>query len=104
SLITGLAFNPDGSLLASSGFDNVARIYDVATGQQVLTLPGHGDVVWGVTFSPDGNFLATAGRDQQARVYLLALDKLEELAESRVTRSMTEAECQQFLHKDSCPF
>ena len=103
SLVSGLAFNPDGSLLASSCFDTLARIYNVETEQQVLTLPGHGDVVWRVTFSPDGNFLATAGRDHQARVYLLALDKLEELAESRATRPMTEAACQQYVHLDSCP-
>ena len=31
------------------------------------------------------------------------VDELTELAWSRVTRSLTDDECQQYLHLDSCP-
>ena len=103
NIVSGLAFSPDGELLASSGPDGVARIFDVASGQQVLTLHGHEAAVWGVTFSADGSKLATAGHDMIARVYLLDVEELRDLARSRVTRPLTDSECQQYLHMERCP-
>ena len=31
------------------------------------------------------------------------LDELMELAKTRVTRTLTEEECQEYLHLDTCP-
>lgn len=53
--ILSLAFSPDGSTLASAGRDR-ARIWDVATGRMLLSVPG--DYVTGLAFSPDGKRLA----------------------------------------------
>jgi WD40 repeat protein len=61
------------------------------------------DALTGVAFSPDGSQLAVASRDGTARIYLLRLEDLVALAKQRVTRSLTNEECQQYLHMDTCP-
>ena len=43
SLINGLAFSPDGKLLASGGHDCTVRLVDPQTGKTVRTLRGHRD-------------------------------------------------------------
>lgn len=58
--ITGIAFSPDGTLLASTGNDNTARIWNVASGTVTQNFPGLRGALWtsGVAFSPDGKTLA----------------------------------------------
>lgn len=58
----------------------------------------------GLAFSPDGRKLATASRgDQTVRVYALQIDDLMNLARSRLTRTLTDNECRQYLHLEACP-
>jgi len=59
--VTGLAFSPDGKLLASSSRDHDARVWDAKTLKLVKILSRHAAFVSGVAFSPDGRWLATAG-------------------------------------------
>jgi hypothetical protein len=68
-----------------------------------LTLSGHTKMVTGVAFSPDGRHLATASTDRTVRVHALKIDDLTALSRRRVTRSLTSAECQRYLHQDQCP-
>ncbi|HEY1001218.1 MAG TPA: CHAT domain-containing protein [Streptosporangiaceae bacterium] len=70
--VYGVAFSPDGRLLATASFDGTARVWDLATGEQRRTLTGHINWVYGVAFSPDGRLLATASADMTARVWDLA--------------------------------
>ena len=67
--VLGVAFSPDGTLLATASSDTTARIWDTATGQARTTLTGHTGRVNGVAFSPDGTLLATASDDQNARIW-----------------------------------
>ena len=67
--VNGVAFSPDGRLLATASYDGTARLWDPATGDCLRTLTGHDDTVYGVAFSPDGRLLATASRDGTARLW-----------------------------------
>ena len=70
--VFGLAFSPDGRRLASVSDDKTAKLWDTATGREILTLKGHQDQVWSAAFSPDGQRLATASLDKTARVWDVA--------------------------------
>jgi WD40 repeat protein len=39
-------------------------VWNLTTGQEVQTLPGHSGPVWSVSFSPDGRQLASASHDR----------------------------------------
>jgi WD40 repeat protein len=69
SAVLGVAFSPDGRLLATANDDKTARVWDPATGKHLRTLTGHTGTVRGVAFSPDGRLLATANDDKTARVW-----------------------------------
>jgi hypothetical protein len=56
-----------------------------------------------VAISPDNSQLAVASRDGTARIYLIKVEDLVALAKTRVTRSLTSEECQQYLHVETCP-
>ncbi|MGD9029325.1 MAG: BTAD domain-containing putative transcriptional regulator [Anaerolineae bacterium] len=101
--LMGLKYSPDGRSLATTSNDGTARLWDVETGEELCTLTGHTQAVLDVAFSPDGRLLATSSWDGTLRFYVLPVDELMELARTRVTRSLTPEECQQFLHLDQCP-
>ena len=102
-LILRLVFSRDGTLLATASFDGFAKVWDVSTGQELMTLYGNTSNVFGVSFSPDGTRLATAGGDGMVRIYTLQLDELVTIARDRLTRDLSEQECQKFLHVQNCP-
>ncbi len=102
-LVSRLAFSPDGSLLASAAFDRLAKVWDVQRGVELFSLYGNLSNVFGVAFSPDGQSLAAVGADGSLRTYSLPLANLITHARTRLTRSLTAAECAKFLHTTPCP-
>jgi WD40 repeat protein len=81
--LTGLAFSPDGRLIAAAGNDHQLWIWDERTGKSGKPLRGHLAPVSGLAFTPDGNRLVSGGRDGAVRVWDLLRET--ELA-SLVTR------------------
>ena len=99
-----MKFSPDGSRLAGTTLDEqgyAIRIWDWPAGNELLKLRGSG---LRVALSPDGRLIATVRPRQPVPfVHVWALDPelLLRIARSRVTRSLTEEECQRYL-QHSC--
>ncbi len=62
-------FSPDGAHFATASADKTARLWNVATGQQIGPPLPHEHIVRGVAFSPDGRLLATADEGGSARIW-----------------------------------
>lgn len=101
--VYGVVFTPDGKRLATASEDGAAKVWDAESGQDLLTLTVQPQGLLDVAVTPDGRYLATAGRDGAVRLFALDTGELVSLARSRVTRSLTDEECQRYLHLDSCP-
>src|SRR5205823_3082530 len=98
-----VALSPDGRLVASISSRAVLRVWDVASEKKRLQVNAHSGIGTSVALSPDGTTIATASGDGTFRVYLLGVDEIDRIARSRLTRSLTAAECLQYLHTATCP-
>ena len=57
--VTGVAFSPDGTKLASSSKDKTVKLWDAQSGKLLNTLRPNEQPVQSVAFSPDGKLLAS---------------------------------------------
>lgn len=62
-------FSPDGSLLATAGYDRVIRLWDVVSGKYLRNFPSHNGAVYDLAFSPDGKVLASASGDFTGKIW-----------------------------------
>jgi len=96
----GVAFSPDDSTIATSNGDGI-KLWDANNGKQILSLTDEAGFAF--AFSPDGTRLLTTRADGSVHIFFLKIDDLIEMATSRLARSLTTEECQQYLHLDACP-
>ncbi len=106
--VNSAAFSPDGSRVATASADGTAKIWDVSTSnaprEQPLTLyDPTGAGFANAVFSRDGQRLAAASNDGAVRIYALPPEDIVSIAQSRVTRTLTQDECRKYLHVEQCP-
>lgn len=73
--VVGLDVSSDGSKLATTSSDGTSRVWDVVTGEELLSVRHSGatadpeELLYSVVFSPDGANIATSGSDGTVRVW-----------------------------------
>jgi WD40 repeat protein len=68
--VTGMAFSPDGLRLASAAQDGTIKLWDVATGREILNLlHGREERLTGVSFSPDGFQIVSTSESGTVKVW-----------------------------------
>jgi len=64
--VVTVAYNESAMLTTA---ENVARVWDAATGKEIAVLKGHDSVVTSAAFSPDGKTVVTTSFDKTARLW-----------------------------------
>jgi WD40 repeat protein len=101
STVASLIFTADGQQLITGGVDS-ASIWDVESGTELLNLLPQ--QTFGIALSQDGRTLyTTTNLGAGIRAFAVPLEDAVDLAQSRLTRALSEEECRQYLHLDSCP-
>ena len=62
-------FSPDGRYVLTSSHDQTAKLWDVITGESVVTLKHNGFVLWS-GFAPNSHEILTAGQDDLAKLWI----------------------------------
>jgi WD40 repeat protein/mono/diheme cytochrome c family protein len=88
--VRGLAFSPDGKLLAAAGgnpgqFGEI-KLWNVADKKELFAIRGHRDNIFAVAFSPDGKLLASCSYDRMVKLWDTATGK-----EVRTLKDHTDA-------------
>ncbi|HUP20432.1 MAG TPA: WD40 repeat domain-containing protein, partial [Gemmatimonadota bacterium] len=78
--VHSVAFSPDGHrLLTASGDQEAVKIWDVATRQEVATLPGEGSLMGGAAVSADGSVIVAV--DRNGTLHLWTAPGFEEIVQ-----------------------
>ncbi len=97
------SFSPDSKYIVTA-VEDIAQIWEVLTGDVLLELPGHTDIISSAVFSPDGKRILTASKDGTARIFICEVCVSEQdlllLARERTTRELTCKERQQYLKEN----
>jgi len=82
--VKAIAISPDGKIIASGGFDQTIKLWQLETGQLIDTLTGHSSTVTSLAFSPDGQTLASSSAFPDGTI------KLWNLSTMRLLRTLQE--------------
>src|SRR5262249_44982015 len=64
-----LAVSPDGTTLATGGFDWTIKLWNVADGRELRTLRGHRGYITSLMFTPDGQNVVSGSQDKLVKLW-----------------------------------
>ena len=101
STIGSVLFTPDGKQLITGGVNSISK-WDIATGVELLNLTPSN--TFGLDITQDGRQLYASGFGTPAVLgFTLLTEDTMALVQQRLTRTLTDDECRQYLHLDACP-
>jgi hypothetical protein len=65
--VWSVAITPDGQRIVSGSADNSARVWDIASGNEMLRFEGHPGCVYSVAISPEGRQVLSGSGDMDSR-------------------------------------
>jgi len=68
-IVYSVAFSGDGQRIVTGSRDHATKVWEAASGRELLTLKGHGREVTSVAFSPDGQRIVTGSFDETPKVW-----------------------------------
>lgn len=73
-----IVVSPKSNIIAACNYagENWINLWDLNTGQSIITLKGHKEMIMGLAFSPDGSYLASCGRDSKVKIWNVETGKL----------------------------
>ncbi len=74
--VRSATYSPDGHSIATTSYDQTARIWDAETGVLKAVLSGHKAVVQGVVYSQNGLRIVTTGYDKTVKIWDVASGNL----------------------------
>ncbi|NQT12025.1 MAG: protein kinase, partial [Planctomycetes bacterium] len=71
--VLGVAFSPDGRRVVSGGGHfgkpGELKVWDVESGEEMLSLEGHTNLVWDVAFTPDAKRIVSGSADKTVKIW-----------------------------------
>eukprot|EP01048_Picozoa_sp_COSAG05_P015441 COSAG05_NODE_1864_length_3937_cov_21.205315_7_plen_275_part_00 len=68
--LTNCAFNKSGDRFITGSYDRTCKVWNTNTGEEILTLEGHKNVVYAIAFNnPFGDKIVTGSFDKTARIW-----------------------------------
>jgi len=99
-----LDITPDGQRLATFDADGIVRLWDLRTGELQQAVPvvnvGIGALEGSLRFAPNGQHVLVSDAGS-VMIHTTDVDELIEIARTRLTRELSDEECQRFL-PDRC--
>ena len=103
--VAKLRISPDGTMAITASWSEPLKLWDIETGQLLGEFGGElleEISIFDGGFHPTLPLLVVSSPGGEIRIHTLDPDELATIAESRLSRDMTEPECQQHFW-DSCP-